>query len=87
MLPLCGVTHTGQEVEMEERKIQKIVAAVAKNYRVFGGGTGSEFNPITEALKNESPQFAAGVNVEAVVRFVVRNAEDQQRKRSKVRKR
>ena len=47
--------------------VDDIVAIIAHTHRTFGGGRGSSNNPIAEALKNNPPQFAAGVDVKAVV--------------------
>lgn len=51
--------------------VNDIVAIVGKSFRTFGGGRGSDTNPIADALKNQKLQFAAGVDVEAVVRAVI----------------
>ncbi len=50
--------------------IDDIVAAVAAEFRTFGGGQDSEYNPVTHALKDHEPMFAAGVDVRDVVKFV-----------------
>jgi hypothetical protein len=47
-----------------------IVAAVANAFPSFGGGKGSEWNPVAAALKNDAPQFAAGVDIGQVVTFI-----------------
>lgn len=52
-------------------KKEQIVKAITENFRTFGGGNGSSFNPIAEALKDLSPQFAAGVDINDVVEFVL----------------
>lgn len=57
-----------------DNKVQELVREVAKNFRSLGGGKGSKFNPVAEALKEQPPQFAAGVDIEAVVRFVLSKA-------------
>jgi len=48
-----------------------LLAQVGKRFRTFGGGRGSEANPLAEALKDQAPMFAAGVDVGEVVNFVV----------------
>ncbi len=48
----------------------QVVAAVTERFRTFGGGRVSPSNPISHALRDEPPQFAAGVDVREVVRFV-----------------
>ncbi len=53
----------------------EIVEEVCTNFRVFGGGAIRSFNnPIAHALKDSKPVFAAGVDVEDVVRFVMARA-------------
>lgn len=52
----------------------RIVAEVTHCFRTFGGGRGSEWNPVAQALKDSAPSFAAGVDVRDVVRFVLTNA-------------
>lgn len=59
---------------MKKQQIAQIVKGVAANFRTFGGGQVTESNPISLALKDSPPQFAAGVDVEEVVRFVVSKA-------------
>lgn len=54
-----------------KKLIEELVPVVAKNFRTFGGGKGSSFNPLAEALKDKAPQFAAGVDVKEVVAFIV----------------
>lgn len=53
--------------------VSKIVNEVCNHFRVFGGGevVPANHNPIAHALKDEKPMFAAGVDVENVVRFVL----------------
>jgi len=48
-----------------------ITALVAHNFRCFGGGRTSNSNPISNALKDTPPSFAAGVDVQQVVDFVL----------------
>lgn len=52
--------------------VDEITAAIGEQFRTFGGGRGSNWNPIAEALKSAPPQFAAGVDVRQVVDFVLR---------------
>ncbi len=47
-----------------------LAAIVAANVRSFGGGRVSDWNPITSALKDQSPQFAGGVDIKEVVEFI-----------------
>lgn len=48
-----------------------ITAEVAKRFRTFGRGAGDPANPMAETFKDHTPMFAMGVDVEAVVRFVM----------------
>lgn len=50
---------------------QDIVAIISAEFRTFGGGQGSSYNPIAAALQDSPPQFAAGVSVEDVVNRVI----------------
>ncbi len=45
----------------------RITAALAQTFPSFGGGKGSQWNPIAAALKDHPPQFAAGVPIADVV--------------------
>lgn len=47
-----------------------IVAAIAQRFNTFGGGKSTTGNPISEALKDREPSFAAGVSVKQVVLLV-----------------
>jgi len=52
--------------------IHTIMAEIGVRFRTFGGGINKGFNnPIAAALKDHPLQFAAGVNVEDVVRLVL----------------
>lgn len=48
----------------------EIIAAVAAQFRSFGGGKANGNNPLSMALKDSPPQFAAGVDIGEVVRFI-----------------
>lgn len=50
--------------------VDEIVATVAKEFPTFGGGRGSQFNPLAAMLKDSPPTFAAGVPVHDVVRRI-----------------
>lgn len=52
---------------------QELIKAITHKFHCFGGGKISEFNPITYALKDYPAQFAAGVEVEEVVNFILNN--------------
>lgn len=51
--------------------MDRIVEKIGKKFRTFGGGQDSDFNPVTAALKDKPYQFAAGVDVAAVVETVL----------------
>jgi hypothetical protein len=48
-----------------------ITALVAANFRSFGGGQTSQWNPIVNAMKDKPVQFAGGVDIKDVVEFVI----------------
>ena len=58
-------------VVVPDDKIREIMAEIGVRFRCFGGGVSNEYNPISVALKNQPLQFAAGVDVEDVVRLVI----------------
>ena len=60
---------------MSYQTIEEIVEEVTNQFRTFGGGQTSEWNPISAALSDHPPQFAAGVDVEDVVKFIARSLE------------
>lgn len=51
-----------------------IVKAVAESFPSFGGGKTSFYNPIANATADKPPMFAAGVDIKAVVNFVLERA-------------
>ncbi len=51
---------------------QELVKKVSANFPSFGGGMGSQWNPLAEALKDVEPQFAAGVDISQVVEFIIK---------------
>lgn len=51
-------------------KTNEIVEKIGKKFRTFGGGRGSKWNPVADALKGRPLQFAAGVDVKSVVLFI-----------------
>lgn len=53
-------------------RLAAILAEVQEHFRTFGGGRDSEWNPVARAIKDGPPQFAAGVDVADVIRFVVK---------------
>lgn len=53
-------------------KVDKITQIIGRKFRSFGGGQGSKFNPITEALKDNELQFAAGVDIKSVVQEILK---------------
>lgn len=50
---------------------QDITAIIASEFRCFGGGRTSNYNPIANALADKAPSFAMGVDVQEVVDRVV----------------
>ena len=50
-----------------------LVLLVAANFRSFGGGHVTRGNPISHALQDQSPVFAAGVDIREVVEFVLKH--------------
>lgn len=58
----------------EEAEVDRLVSEICARFPHFGGGRGSHVNPIALTLKDKPPSFAAGVDVEAVVRFVLEKA-------------
>ncbi len=68
----------------KETRVQKIVKLTAAHFRSFGGGKVNSYNPISAALKDRPPQFAAGVDVEQVVRFVLNKNKSLKRKRKAI---
>lgn len=59
-----------------QEMVRRITVAVNEQFPSFGGGRskGTSFNPIAAALKDKPPVFAAGVDIEEVVRFVLEEA-------------
>ena len=56
------------------KKVDKITQIIGRKFCSFGGGRGSNFNPLAEALKDEPLQFAAGVDIKSVVKSVLSEA-------------
>ncbi len=52
-------------------QIKTITKEIGQNFRCFGGGSVNMDNPISRALVNDPLQFAAAVDVEQVVTFVI----------------
>lgn len=48
-----------------------IAAIIAAEFPSFGGGRYNAYDPISIALKDSKPQFAAGVEIEKVVTRVI----------------
>ena len=61
---------------MTESEINAIVHYVASRTNTFGGGRVTEGNPLSHALKDHPPSFAAGVPVRDVVSVVLRAIEE-----------
>lgn len=56
---------------MCQKTIKHITNSVRENFRSFGGGEATPGNPVAAALKDGRPQFAAGVDIEDVVTFIL----------------
>lgn len=50
---------------------EDIALIISKEFRSFGGGQMSNTNPIVNALCDQPPSFAAGVNIQEVVTRVL----------------
>jgi hypothetical protein len=57
--------------------IDDITSKVSVTFRSFVGGSYTPDNPISIALADSRPQFAAGVDIEDVVRFILNQAKDR----------
>lgn len=60
-----------QQILVNDAAIGFLVEACANNFRSFGGGQVSPNNPISFALADKPPTFAAGVDIREVVEFIV----------------
>ena len=57
---------------MDEERVREIVVLTAQAFTTFGGGCVRDTsNPIAMAMQNQPAQFALGVDVASVVRFVI----------------
>jgi hypothetical protein len=69
----CIVFFEGVVVSKDEAEI--IAEEVAKHFKCFGGGQSPKpFDATLETLKDGPLQFASGVDVESVVRFILRES-------------
>lgn len=55
----------------DEELVQDIVDSLCFHVHTFGGGREHGGNPIAAAMKDKAPVFALGVDVKAVVRYVL----------------
>lgn len=53
-----------------EQLIDTAIHEIGQRFRTFGGGRDSDTNPMAHALRDQPLQFAAGVDVRAVVEHV-----------------
>ena len=51
--------------------VEQLARKIQEKYRTFGGGKLIPGNPIAHALKDASPQFAAGVDIEDVITTII----------------
>jgi hypothetical protein len=58
-------------MKLEPENREDVVALIANNFRCFGGGQSNDYNPLSQMLKDEPAQFAAGVDVKEVVDCVI----------------
>ncbi|MBI4121013.1 MAG: hypothetical protein HY457_02040 [Parcubacteria group bacterium] len=65
-----------RQVWLHDKLVRRITRATAKKFPSFGGGRDSDANPIAHATKDTPPQFAAGVPIETVVRFILSRPRD-----------
>ena len=56
------------------KKVDKITQIIGRKFRSFGGGQKSNWNPMVNALADNPLQFAAGVDIESVVKAVLSEA-------------
>ena len=56
---------------MNEQTVPYLIERVRRNFRSFGGGDATPNNPLAHAIKDHKPQFAAGVDIEDVVLFIL----------------
>lgn len=63
-------------MDNEDLIIARLINKITIAFPVFGGGQKpSGFNPLEVCMKDDPPQFALGVSVEEVVRFVIAEIE------------
>lgn len=58
-------------------RVDRITQIVGKRFRSFGGGQGSRFNPVADALKDKPLQFAGCVDIKSVVEVVLEEVEKE----------
>ena len=54
--------------------IEEITQFIVHNFRSFGGGQKSNWNPMVNALKDEPFRFAAGVDIKDVVEAIMKES-------------
>jgi hypothetical protein len=63
---------TEDSTDVSEERVQEIVMGIQSCFLTFGGTRKADgFNPITAWTEGQPAQFAAGVDVADVVRFVL----------------
>lgn len=69
---------------MTSKEIRNIVMLITAQFPSFGGGIAKTLsNPLSVSLKNTPPQFAEGVDIEAVVRSVLSEVRKIEREKAK----
>lgn len=59
-------------MNISPKQKQILIQKIGQNFRTFGGGRTSNWNPIANALADKPYQFAAGVDVKEVVDFILK---------------
>lgn len=68
-------TKRKKKTSSKKKTVSEIVTLAAAKFPSFGGGRVSDSNnPVALAFKDCSPMFCTGVNIEEVVRFVLKEA-------------
>jgi hypothetical protein len=57
--------------DLDQEQIERYVSKCRNAFRAFGGGRITPGNPISHALANDPPSFAAGVDIHQVVSFIL----------------
>ena len=58
-------------MKINDKQLSDLVKRTGQYFPTFGGGQLSNYNPIVNALSDKPYQFAAGVDIENVVSFIL----------------